>query len=166
MDLWYKKNITSVPLSSTITLTRSYMDIRTPIEHLRNIRAVLNPSISELATLFEVSRQAIYKWLSADSFPEEDKRVRITELSKIADAFKEAGLREGVALLNMKLFHGLSLIDLLRTRKPHGNQVQELIAEAKMMEAAYQQSGLMHSNTKQTNDWLSAVSIPAHHEES
>jgi transcriptional regulator with XRE-family HTH domain len=142
-----------------------HMDLRTPIEHLQNIRTILNPSMAELAGFFDVSRQAIYKWLAEGSFPEADKLTRIIELSKIADAFKEAGIQRGSALLNMKLFEEQSLFDLLKARKPHEKQVRELIAEAKMMEAAYQQSGLAESNTKPTNDWLSSVSIPAHREE-
>ena len=141
------------------------MDLRTPAEHLQNIRTVLNPPISELAVLFDVSRQAIYKWLSEESQPEADKLLHITKLSQIADAFQEAGIHRGGALLNMKLFEGQSLLDLLKARQPYEKQVRELIAEAQIMETAYQKSGLAQSNARPTNDWLSSVSIPAHHEE-
>src|SRR5690606_28155131 len=46
------------------------IDVRPPLEHLENIRTVLNPAVSDLASVFDVSRQAIYKWLSSDSRPE------------------------------------------------------------------------------------------------
>lgn len=143
----------------------SQLDIRAPIEHLENIRAILNPPVATLANLFGVSRQAIYKWLAEDSSPDLNNLARILELSKIADTFKKAGVNRGGALLNMKLFEGQSLLDLLKTNKPHEQQVRELIAEAQIIEAAYQKSGLAESNAKPTDDWLSSVSIPFHHEE-
>jgi predicted DNA-binding transcriptional regulator AlpA len=144
----------------------SRIDVRTPIEHLENIRTVLNPPISELAILFGISRQAIYKWLAQDSFPEADKLARIVALSKIADAFKEAKIQRAGALLNMKISDGESLYDLLRTDKPYEKQLEALINESKIMEVNYQQSGLSQSNTKPTHDWLSSLSIPAYREDS
>jgi transcriptional regulator with XRE-family HTH domain len=142
------------------------IDVRTPMEHLENIRSVLNPPISELAMLFGVSRQAIYKWLAQDSSPEADKLARIVALSKIADAFKEAKIQRAGTLLYIKISDGESLCDLLRADKPYDKQLAALIAESKIMEANYQQSGLSQSNTKPTNDWLSSISIPAYREES
>jgi len=147
-----------------IGYVHSTMDLRTPLEHLQNIRTILNPPVAELASLFDVSRQAVYKWLAEDSSPESDKVARITELSNIADAFKEAGIHRAGTLLNMKLFDGRSLFDLLKANRPYQEQVKELIAEAKIMEAAYEQSGLSQSNAKPTNDWLSTVSIPSYPE--
>jgi hypothetical protein len=141
------------------------IDVRTPIEHLENIRTVLNPPVAELAILFDVSRQAIYKWLAQDSFPEADKLEQITRLSKIADAFNQAGIHRAGALLNMKTFDGYSLFDLLKAGKSYEKHVKELIAEAKVMEAAHQRSGLTQSNAKPTNSWLSSVSIPSFRED-
>ncbi len=141
------------------------VDVRTPIEHLENIRTVLNPPISELAILFDVSRQAIYKWLAQESVPEHDRVVRITMLSKIADAFKEAGIQRAGALLNMKAFEGQSLFDLLKSGKPYKKAVQALISEAKIVESSYVRSGLSQSNATSTNDWKASISIPAYQEE-
>ncbi|MFA7441413.1 MAG: hypothetical protein WCZ66_10660, partial [Sphingomonadaceae bacterium] len=42
-------------------------DIRSAAEHLANIRQVFNPAIADLATVFGVSRQAIYKWIGGES---------------------------------------------------------------------------------------------------
>jgi predicted DNA-binding protein YlxM (UPF0122 family) len=141
-----------------------HMDVRVPIEHLQNIRTVLNLPMAELAILFDVSRQAIYKWIAADAFPETDKLARIIELSKIADAFKEAGIHRGGILLKMQLFDGQSLLDLLKAKKSHEKQLKELIIEAQIMKTAYEQSRLTSSSTKPTDDWLSSISIPAHRE--
>ena len=57
-------------------------DVRTPAEHVENIRKVLNPPVADLAVLFDVSRQAIYKWLTGTSAPEVAKLGRILELSR------------------------------------------------------------------------------------
>ena len=141
------------------------VDVRTAAEHLANIRTVLNPPISELAILFSVSRQAIYKWLARDSLPENDKLVRIVILSKIADSFKEAKIQRAGALLSMKNASGESLFDLLKTDKPYEKQLKELIDEARIMETNYQQSGLAQSNAKPTNDWFSSSSISSYRED-
>lgn len=86
-------------------------------------------------------------------------------LSKIADAFKEAGIQRAGALLNMKAFEGQSLFDLLKSEKPYEKAVQALISEAKIVEASYVRSGLSQSNAKSTKDWQASISIPAYQEE-
>lgn len=137
------------------------LDERTPVQHLQNIRNILALPVADLASLFEVSRQSIYKWLAQDSFPEMDKIARITELSKVAVLFKNSGIHRAGILLNMKLFSGQSLFWLFKARKPYENELRELIAEAQVMEKAYEECGIAQSNTKPTNDWLSSISIPA-----
>src|SRR5258708_10187775 len=144
---------------------QSHLDVRTTVEHLENIRIVLNLPIATLASVFGVSRQAIYKWLAQVSSPEPNKVESIIKLSKIADAFKQAGIHRTGALLHMKLFNGESLLDLLKTGKSNENHSNQLLAEAQIMETSYQRSGLAQSNAPSTNDWLSSVSIPAYHEE-
>jgi hypothetical protein len=81
-------------------------DIRSAAEHLANIRQVLNPAIADLATVFGVSRQAIYKWIGGESTPEDDKLARIRSLSLAADAFQKAGVARASSLLKMKAFEG------------------------------------------------------------
>ena len=125
----------------------------------------MNPPVAELAILFEVSRQAIYKWLAQDSSPEEDKLELIITLSKIADSFKEAGIHRSGALLHMKNINGQSLFDLLKAKLPYEKQVSTLITEARAMEAAYKHSGLAQSNALSTNDWQTTLSIPTFREE-
>ena len=138
----------------------SVLDVRTPVEHIENIRSVLNPSVSDLAGLFDVTRQAVYKWLSGDSIPEPDKLNRIVKLSEIADTFNAAKISRAGSLLKMKAFNGQSLIDLLKTGDDCTAQVLALISEAKALEASYQKSGLASSKAKPTNDWQAYVSIP------
>ncbi len=141
------------------------IDVRTPLEHLENIRTVLNPAVSDLASVFDVSRQAIYKWLSNDSKPEPEKSARVQVLSHIADAFNEAGIARAGSLLKMKTFDGRSLLDIVKAGDDWREAVDVLIAESRAMERAYERSGLAKSKAKPTSDWLASQSIPASRED-
>ena len=135
-------------------------DIRAPIEHLENIRQTLKLSISELARLFSVSRQAVHKWLTEKSEPDADKQKTLMTLSQIADAFQEASISRGDLLLKMKAFDGRSLLDLIQAGQYQSDHLDVLIHEAKAMKAARQRSGLDTSKAKPTDDWRSYISIP------
>jgi len=141
------------------------IDVRTPLEHLENIRTVLNPAVSDLASVFDVSRQAIYKWLSNDSKPEAEKSARVQALSQIADAFKEAGVARAGSLLKMKTFGDRSLMDIVKAGDDWHEAVDALITESRAMERAYERSGLAKSKAKPTSDWQTSQSIPASRED-
>ncbi len=141
------------------------IDARTPAEHIANIRSVFNPSISDLANLFDISRQAVYKWLSYKSTPDQEKLKQLIELSHIADKFRNAEIFRSDSVLKMKAFNGLSLLDILKSGKDYSAQIDMLISEAKAMEESYKRSGIASSKTKPTNDWKASISIPGSHEE-
>jgi len=135
-------------------------DIRSAAEHLANIRQVLNPAIADLATVFGVSRQAIYKWIGEESTPEPDKFERIRSLSLAADAFQKAEVTRAASLLKMKAFEGQSLMDLIAAGQLLPEHIQLLIAEARAMDAAYSRSGLAKSKASPSDDWRAELSIP------
>jgi AraC-like DNA-binding protein len=135
-------------------------DVRSAAQHLVNIREVLQPAIADLATVFGVSRQAIYKWIGGEATPEPDKFERIRDLSHAADAFRDAGITRASSMLKMKAFEGRSLIDLAAAGQLSSSHVQSLIAEAQAMDAAYDRSSLAKSKAKPSDDWRTEVSIP------
>ena len=135
-------------------------DFRSAAEHLNNIKQVLNPAVSNLATVFGVSRQAIYKWMNSESTPEPENLQRIVALSHAADSFHNAGITNAATLLKIKAFDGLSLLDLVTTDQLLPAHIDSLIAEAHAMDAAYDRSGLAQSKAKPSDDWRSEVSIP------
>lgn len=135
-------------------------DLRSASEHLGNIRQVLNPAVADLATVFGVSRQAIYKWIGGEATPEPDKFERIRALSHAADAFRDAGITRASSLLKMKAFEGRSLMDLAAAGQLLPSHIQALIAEAHAMDAAYGRSGLATSKAQPSEDWRTEVSIP------
>lgn len=135
-------------------------DLRSASDHLGNIRQVLNPAVADLATVFGVSRQAIYKWIGGEATPEPDKFERIRTLSHAADAFRDAGITRASSLLKMKAFEGRSLMDLAAAGQLLPSHIQSLIAEAQAMDAAYDRSGLAKSTAQPSEDWRTEVSIP------
>ena len=135
-------------------------DVRTPAEHIKNIRDTLRAPVADLAFIFDVSRQAVYKWISGNSTPELDKYSRLKELSDIADKFKEEKIDRAATLIKMKTFDGRSLMDLIRTGENRNEHISALISEAKAMERSYQKSGMAKSKATATDDWLSSISIP------
>ena len=151
---------------SDIPITKvSKVDVRSPAQHINNIRSVLDLPISDLANLLDVSRQAVYKWISNSATPESEKFDRIAALSRIADKLEEAHVSRAGSLLKMKTFDGYSLLDLLKSGEDCHKQVQILINEASLMESSYLRSGLASSKAEPTSDWQSYVSIPGSLEE-
>ncbi len=135
-------------------------DLRTPAQHLENIRSIFNIPVSNIADLLNVSRQAVYKWLAGNSTPEQEKQYIITTLSQTADKFHEAKISRPDALLTMKAFNGQSLIDIVFSGKDPTQHITILVREAKIMQEAYESSGLSLSKAKPTNNWQSYISIP------
>lgn len=159
---WGKMLDTRVPYFDvrTADVDAARPDIRSAAEHLANIRQVLNPAIADLATVFGVSRQAIYKWIGGESTPEADKLERIRSLSLAADAFQKAEVTRASSLLKMKALDGRSLLDLVAAGQLAPEHTQTLIAEAQVMDAAYSRSGLAKSKAAPSDDWRAELSIP------
>jgi hypothetical protein len=136
------------------------VDVRTVAEHVENVRSVLNASVSDLADLLDVSRQAIYKWLSLQTSPEDAKLTRLTGLSKIADAFRAGGVKRAGSLFRMRAVAGQSLRDLVKTANFDMAVVQSLIQEAHAIETGYAKSNISRSKALPSEDWMAYESIP------
>ncbi len=139
---------------------RSLPDVRTVPEHIENIRTTLKPRMADLAAIFDVSRQAIYKWISGETTPEDETIDRVHLLSRISDRFREANVFRAEALLKMKTFDGLSLMDLIQSGANTDEHIDALISEARAMESEYRITLLANSKGIPTDDWLSTISIP------
>lgn len=135
-------------------------DLRSASEHLGNIRQILNPAVADLATVFGVSRQAIYKWIGGEATPESENFERIRALSHAADAFRDAGIMRAPSMLKIKAFAGRSLMDLAAAGQLLPSHTLSLIAEAQAMDRDYVQSGLASSRAKPSDDWRTEISVP------
>lgn len=137
------------------------VDIRTISEHLSNVRDTLSPSMSELAKELGITRQALYKWLSGESQPDDiGKASYIIELSRLADRFNEAGVENAKLMSKMKAFDGLSIVDLIQRGDDWKPSVNLLIDEARQLKNAGIKANLTGSKSTPTDGWMSSVSIP------
>ena len=150
-------------VSSTIESrsNRRELDARTALEHLSNMKDVLMLSITDMSYVLGVSRQAVYKWLSTDTSPDAKNSDAIVKVSKIADLFRESGIDRAGSLLKMKLFDGLSLIDLIKNGAVSKSNVESLINESLKMEKAYTDSAVFNSTTVKHTDWNLEISLPS-----
>lgn len=156
----------SVPINAQNDAPAQRLDIRSPKEHIENIRKVLDPAISDLAALFGLTRQAIYKWINGTSSPDDTNMARVVALSQIADRFKAEGTSRAHDLVKMKIFSGRSLMDLVKNSEQTDQHLTTLIAEAKAMSDGYQRSGAAESRTRPSDAWKSSISIPSASEQS
>lgn len=158
--LFKPKTNSSVIAADAQNIVPQAVDVRNHTQHLENIKASLGLPVSEMASVFGVTRQSIYKWLGGTATPEDDKLTRIGDLSRIADSFKEANLSHPMQLLRMKAFEGKSVLDLFKSGEPYAHFLPALIRESKAMDAAYNESGLADATSPRTDDWKATISIP------
>jgi transcriptional regulator with XRE-family HTH domain len=85
--------------------------VRTPRENLSRIREVLNPSVSDLATTFSVSRQSIYNWMNGDPVADENV-AKLRDLAQAADVLAHEGVGIKAALLKRKFANGRTLMQV------------------------------------------------------
>jgi len=135
-------------------------DWRGPGAHLDNIKSVLNLPVSEMALIFGVTRQSIYKWTGNQASPEEDKVAKISELSQLADLFNEGGISRPLDMLKMKAFQGKSILDLAKSGEPYMHLASVLVKESKVVDNAYAKSALPQLKNARTDSWKSSISIP------
>jgi transcriptional regulator with XRE-family HTH domain len=84
----------------------------TPVDNLARIRAVLKPTMTELARVLNVSRQAIYDWQSGSSITAENAS-KLADLARAADVFVTEGLTTTHQVLRRQIA-GKSFFDRVR----------------------------------------------------
>lgn len=114
------KSIFFVNLPST-----SISNAHLATKNLERIIQIMKPSISELASLFRVSRQTIYNWQSGEE-PSIDNLKKIEELIKIANYLANEGLTSS-QFLKRKIIGNQSLFDIIRTGGPSFEAAQKMV---------------------------------------
>jgi transcriptional regulator with XRE-family HTH domain len=92
------------------TLVRYF---RGPEACLAQIRAIFKLSISDIASIFGVSRQSIYNWIAGEK-PSQDNVERLDDFARAADLFLSDGFAGPSYLVRRKLEHGKTLLDTVR----------------------------------------------------
>lgn len=129
--------------------------IRTPLEHLNNICTILNRPISQISNICNISRQIVYKWLAQNERPDSNNIKYICTLSYVADEFKKAGVMRFSSLLTVRAFNGLSIMDIIKAGRSYREPLKRLIKEARLIEDAYNRSGLGFLQKETYKDWKS-----------
>ena len=98
------------PASTTMAL-----EVRSILATLNRIREVLRLSISDLALACDVSRQAVYKWISGSSasLAQENQR-RLDDLYRASELFATRGIVGSAALLKRRNNAGLTLVEAMQ----------------------------------------------------
>lgn len=100
---------------------------RTPMEDLSHIRAVLRPSITDLAQALGVSRQAVYDWQNGKAIGAFNV-ARLADLAKAADVFAREGLTSPSQLLRRPIKGGKSFFELVREGGSAENAIRDLVS--------------------------------------
>lgn len=106
----------------TFCITTERKKVFSNADTINRIRAVFKFSISDLAYSFQVSRQAIYKWLSGESAsltPEHQNKL--DDLNKAAELFAAREILGSTMLLKRRGKSGRTLVEAMRA----GESVQE-----------------------------------------
>jgi DNA-binding transcriptional regulator YiaG len=89
-------------------------DMRSPAEHVANIRDVLATSMSDLASVLGVTRPTAYAWLEGQE-PKAEALMNIQRLSHVADEINRANIIRLDKLVHRPILNGRSLFDILKT---------------------------------------------------
>ncbi|MGH1448792.1 MAG: helix-turn-helix domain-containing protein [Pseudomonadaceae bacterium] len=139
----------------------SKIDARSPQQHLANIKTIFALPISEIAHALGVTRQSVYKWISASAVPDDDNLKKLEDLSKVADKFASAGFDRAGALLSVKVSGEHSVLELLALGKSVHEYIPGLLAEAVAINQSYESGVMRKTQMPVHSEWKSNVSIPA-----
>lgn len=87
---------------------------RNPIENLTRIRTIIKSSITELAAIFKVSRQAVYNWQNGTNQPETEHQALLGELANAADQFVKYNIIDIKKMINRKIVGGKNFIEIVK----------------------------------------------------
>ena len=97
---------------------------RTPAQDLSRIREIFNPAVSDLANLFGVSRQAIYKWNNGEQ-PKPQFAAQLEKLAQAADVVAAENLADPRQALRRKISDGRTSFELVMAGKPARDTAQK-----------------------------------------
>jgi len=96
------------------------------VENISRIRAVLNPTVTDLARILKVSRQAIYDWQAGKPIAAENA-ARLAELVRAADLFAVEGLRGTSQAMRRPIKNGKNFFELVEGGSPADTAARRLI---------------------------------------
>jgi len=98
---------------------------RTPPENIARIREVLKPAVTEVASLFGVSRQTIYDWQNGAQ-PTPANAGKLEDLAAAADVFVAEGISVTPYLLKRRIAGGKTVFEVFRDGGDTENAARQL----------------------------------------
>jgi hypothetical protein len=89
------------------------LEVRSAADNLERVRAVFEPSVTDLASLFNVSRQTIYNWQAGQPIAPENEQ-RLEQLARAADVLEENDLARKPSVLRRSISGGKNFFELTR----------------------------------------------------
>lgn len=111
LDRWQQHRSSDSFVSSSTSNVIEITLARTAADDISRIREILSPSISGLANILGVTRQAIYNWLNGEQ-PRPEYVAKLADLAQAADLLAETGVPITGALMKRKLFKGKNLLEV------------------------------------------------------
>jgi DNA-binding transcriptional regulator YiaG len=100
---------------------------RTPVEDLSQIREAFKFSVTDLASLFGVSRQAIYDWQSGKVIGP-DNLIKLQDLARASDLIRAASVQNAAAVMRRKIRQGKTFIDIVKDGGDAEKAARDLVA--------------------------------------
>jgi DNA-binding transcriptional regulator YiaG len=138
---------------------------RTSQENLSRIRAVLKCNVSDIASVFGVSRQAIYNWASGEE-PIPTHAKKLHDLALAADLFAAEGITLNGHILKRKISDGKTLFEITNSGESAKEAAQTLI---RVLNRESEQRKVLNSRlANRANSPINPaeIGIPAYNEKS
>jgi transcriptional regulator with XRE-family HTH domain len=87
--------------------------VNNPLEFLNHVETNLTPSISDLAKMLGVSRQAIYKWKNGETM-RPDSEQKLKQLALATDIFVQAKVQVTPFMLRRFVHSGQSFLEIVQ----------------------------------------------------
>ncbi len=100
--------------------------LRDPSGDLEHIKKTLRISVTSLAKILGVSRQAVYDWQSGKPIADENAE-RLADLARAADVFVEANIEPSAQLFRRTILSGKGLLDIVQDGSSAESTARKLV---------------------------------------
>lgn len=100
--------------------------LRDPSADLEHIKKTLRISVSGLARVLGVSRQAVYDWQAGKPIAHENAE-RLADLARAADVFVDASIEPSAQLFRRTISSGKGLLDIVQDGGPAESSARQLV---------------------------------------
>jgi DNA-binding transcriptional regulator YiaG len=134
------------------------IDMRSPAEHVTNIRNTFAINMSDLASILGVTRPTVYAWLEGQE-PKAEAVIRIQQLSHTADKIRQANIARLDKMVHRPILSGRSLLDILKADENPSEALTKLKAIADKEAKTRREPKGSGKNLRSLDDVLSESSI-------